>query len=384
MAIYISAYSAPRTVGGRTTMPTLHLHQDCPGAGCDGRDFIVVNYIGEAYAIMRALKSALRHDEGKGRYVRNRIHTFQIWGDVADEYLTRADVAALEISRSHPDHEDYADWRAVRIQSAPAGERAVTECAMISPALARALGIKGVHLWEDADNAPRSATLAGVKLTAYSHTSAPYPGGLEARRVLRFGAEGYTFRVPGHTAAQAVEADYAVFQRRGKVAGTWMWAVLAVSDGQQMGPDAETRREAVSGARSAIEEHRARHAARVADTRTAVLGLDAVPPVRLTVSEVGSWMVHVRCTHEIAPGDLLAEAETPGDVVEFFEGDDAPWMLCRTTPRTLHAEDGTPVGEITKSGARGPQGEPSVFVQPADGREGYALRLTAMHGRALH
>jgi len=145
MAIYIAAYGAARRNRyGAMERPQLHLHPGgCPGAECDAPDTITVHYIGEAYAIMRALVSGLRYDDAQERYVRNRVALFRIWGEVRPETFTRSDVDKLPRSCTCPDHEDYAQWR-------NGGNDA-----MISAELARALGMPGVYKW---DVGPRIAS----------------------------------------------------------------------------------------------------------------------------------------------------------------------------------------------------------------------------------
>ncbi|MCZ1012316.1 hypothetical protein [Streptomyces lydicus] len=125
---------------------SLHLHPDCNGnPGHDAPDHLAFNYVGEVYAAMRATRTAFRYDEDKGRYVRNRIHYFTISGDVASQDFIREQVDALPVHRPHP---DYRLWREDTIEAAPWGEKTVTEVGLISPAMARSLHLKGVHLWD--------------------------------------------------------------------------------------------------------------------------------------------------------------------------------------------------------------------------------------------
>ncbi|MFI6360848.1 hypothetical protein ACIBJF_52105 [Streptomyces sp. NPDC050743] len=136
---------------------SLHLHPGCDAVGDashDAPDHLTFNHPGEAYAAMRALRSAHRFDEMKRRYVRDRIHMFKLTGVpgtrklFGTEDITRHQVETLPVCRSAPDHPDYALWRAGVLEAAPRGEKSVTEAGLLSPELAHAIGIKGVHLWD--------------------------------------------------------------------------------------------------------------------------------------------------------------------------------------------------------------------------------------------
>ncbi|AEM88841.1 hypothetical protein [Streptomyces violaceusniger] len=402
MAIYISATSAPRRGRWGLESPTLHLHPGCPGAGCDSPDTITVNRIGEAYAIMRALKSGLRYD-GE-RYVRNRVHTFRLSGDVAEETLTREDVAALPVSRSNPDHPEYGEWREAVISNAPVGRKAVTECGMISPAFARRIGIKGVYLW---DTAPREAGAAPERvndtttemLTVGADNAAGEPVYVrtlpERHSVHRgkttadvFRREGYWFTVPGDFPASLPDSlhqsreTFAVFQSPDVVPGVWVWVVRAEGpSGRNLGASTESRRVAVRLALAALARLRTETAADIMATRRAI-GLEEVPPVRIAVTD-GTWVLHVRCACDIPEADAVGETATVGDAGELFADECDPWKLCQGSPRVLFFDDRTTRGRIVAHGARGPKGEPSVFVDPQGGGPRYAVRLTEIGGRNI-
>ncbi|MFD8335511.1 hypothetical protein ACFV42_23055 [Streptomyces solisilvae] len=408
MAIYVRAYSTPRrnTTGG-TYAPSLHLHPGCPGANCDSPDGIAVNHIGEAYAIMRAVRSGLRFEESENRYVRNRVHTFTLSGDVRDEELTRVQVAELPFSKSAPDHPGYADWRAARIGAAKSS--AIEEARHIPACLARALGIPGVAEWEtDEDRRERAAgapservndtTAETLSVDSGNRAGEPvYVRVLPARHPVHrgktvmdvFGHEGYWFTVPGDFPASVPEhlhqtrETFAVFQSPNVVTGFPVWVVRAEGpSGRNLGTSTESRREAVRWALANLAYRRAETARKIGDKRQAA-GLPSVPPVRIAVSESGAWVLHVRCRCAVPQREAVGDASTVGGAAELFADDPAPWTLCAEAPVSLRDDHGTPYAWVMESGGRTPDGEPSLSVKPIGGGQPYAVRLADIGARNI-
>ncbi|MER5617678.1 hypothetical protein [Streptomyces sp. NPDC002215] len=277
MAIYLYAMNQ----AGQS----LHLHPGCNGSTDhpDAPDHLAFNHVGEVYAAMRASRTASRYDEGKGRYVRNRIHYFTISGDVPSQDFIREQVDALPVCRSHPDHPDYGLWRADIIEAAPWGRKTVTEAGMMSPAMARSLRLKGVHLW-DTDrptiqpNPDRVNDTTTAHLTTRSDNDSgepvyvrtlpdrhPVHPGTTTRDV--FAHEGYWFTIPEDFPA-SVPAEhhkegrttYAVL-REDIGAGLVRWSVMETD--RRTAPVAvstESRRTAVRHAVAKVANARDRQA----------------------------------------------------------------------------------------------------------------------------
>ena len=408
MAIMISAYSAPRPNGhGGMEAPTLHLHQGCPGAGCDSPDSIAVNFAGEAYAIMRAIHSGLRYDDGNSRYVRNRVHTFRLWGDVRDEEFTRDEVTDLPVNHSHPDHPEYATWRTNRINAA--ASVTVESAHHITARLARALHMPNVADWEDAwDRTQRAAAGSAARV---NHTTAEQltigsdnPSGepvyvrvLPAQHPIHAGQtteavhrhEGYWFTVPADFPAalpgglHQSRETFAVFQSPDIVAGALVWVVRSQgATARTLGTSTESRRAAVREALETLAYTRTEQAREI-EAQQEPASLPPAPAVRIAVSDDGAWVLHVRCSCPIGPDETMGDAPTVGDAAELFAGEPDPWGLCDRAPVSLRDDDGTPYAHITASGRRGASGEPVLSVKPIGDRTEHTVQLSAIGARNI-
>ncbi|MEW1679325.1 hypothetical protein AB0O47_39660 [Streptomyces noursei] len=393
--ILITALGTPRRDAAGDLQPqALHIHPGCPGAGCEEADTVAVNHLGEAYAVMRTLKSGWRLDAAKGRYVRNRIMGFRLSGDAIGEYA-REEVQALPQDWSHPDHERYGEYRAKLIAGAPAGKRAVTECSLMAPGVARALGMTGVHLWEDvADqrrriqaaerservNETSTATLAvGVDNQrgepVYVRTlpaDHPVYAGKTTEEVFR-GYGGSWFTVPGDFPATLAEEfqverqTYAVYESADVVRGALVWVVREAFGARRIvGTSTESRRVAVREALSMVASERYNQAADIVKARSAPVRQRS-NVVRIAI-EGGAWVLHVKCACVIPEGDAVGESASVSEAAQAFATGTDAWSLCGGSPRVLFTADRTgTVGRITGHGARGSKGEPCVFVAPTLG-----------------
>ncbi|KNE80140.1 hypothetical protein AB0B04_32200 [Streptomyces xinghaiensis] len=381
---------------------SLHLHPGCDGnAGHDAPDHLEFNHLGEIYAAMRAVRSAFRYDEGKRRYVRNRIHYFTISGDVPRRDYIREQVDALPVSRSHPDHADYGLWRAAVVEAAPWGQKTVTEARMVPAALARAMGIHGVHLWES-DRQASEPKPERVNDTTAAHLatgtdegtgepvyvcSLPERHHSHAGRTTRdvFGREGYWFTIPGDFPTSVPDefhltrATYAV-THEDLGAGLVAWKVWeAVDHRAPLATSTESRRVAVRHAVARMANEREERARRIIAERRAI-GQQPVMAVRVERTTVAAdpgnaWRtpdgaplirVHVRCGCTNLP-DKVAEFPHPWDVAASeYLNQGAAWQLCERSPRHVTTDAGR--GEVLSYGNRvslsgDSSGDPYVMVR---------------------
>lgn len=193
-----------------------------------------------------------------------------------------------------------------------------------------------------------------------------------------FGYEGQFFTVPGtfpdglpdHIGFIAVV--YAVLRTTASATVTDEFTVRDV-DGyrQTLGTPGNDQDAAIRSALSALAERRRAHGRQVEHNRVQVLGLPAVPPVRIGHSTTGTCVLHVLCSCPHVEG-LAAHFEHVSLAADWLdESPTGSWELCATAPTHVTIPHGG--GRLTAT-LRDSKGTAVVEIQHSTGhREAVAL-----------